>query len=303
MSSTKETFQKIENRIIEFLERGHIPWQKAFDINYAPVNAKTGNYYSGFNLMLLEMLSFSEPYFMGFRQAQDLGGTVRKGERGMPILFPTPIHRDRETGKRISAKKAESLPAGQVKTHIYYNCGYVWNISQCEDIDRAELPEISEYHLDFEPIQRAEQVISGWKDCPAIEEKGGRAFYHKEDDFVRVPEKGNYRSREHYYGVLFHELVHATGAPKRLDREKGDYKYDQKYCFEELVAEFGSALLCGHCGIEKPLIENKSAYIESWLKALKEHSEGDWIVKACKQAREAVEYIISNEAKELKKAS
>jgi antirestriction protein ArdC len=44
----------------------------------------------------------------------------------------------------------------------------------------------------------------------------------------------------------------------------------EQYSEEELVAEVGSAYLCGMCGISNTVIENQAAYLQGWMSKLKQ---------------------------------
>jgi antirestriction protein ArdC len=67
----------------------------------------------------------------------------------------------------------------------------------------------------------------------------------------------------------------------------------EDYSFEELVAELASAYLCARTGINNTL-ENSSAYIQHWLKALKD--DKTMLLKASGKAMAAAEYILAREA-------
>lgn len=305
-------FQKINSRIISLLEEDIIPWRKPFDVSLDPMNGASGHVYDGVNAWFLRLLQFEEPFFFGFKQVNELDGKVRKGETGIPIRYPQFYYRDQETGKKISASKANKLidkfGSERVKTSRSFGYSNVWNIAQCDNINRDELPELSSGSLQqFDSISACEQLINGWKDRPEINRiHGDRAAYYRQEDSIKIPEPQYFESQEEYYAVLFHEMTHATGSTERLDRTKGKQKGDQDYCFEELVAEIGAAYLCGHVGIEKPVLKNKAAYIQGWLSELKKDENNDWILKACGQAEKAAKLIIGEEEEskeQLKKAS
>jgi antirestriction protein ArdC len=170
------------------------------------------------------------------------------------------------------------------------------------------LPNISGGEpLDFDPITKCEEVLNAWGNRLKIDHiHGNKAGYNRLADTIIIPEPQYFDSREEYYATLFHEMIHATGSPDRLDREKGQEFGDQTYSFEELVAEIGAAYLCGHCGIEKPVLENKTAYINSWISRLEKEQNKDWVVMACGKAEKAAKYIIESKVTEqesFKKAS
>jgi len=306
-------FQKINTHIISLLEDDIIPWRKPFDVSMEPRNPVSKITYSGVNAWLLGLFHFEEPFFFGSKQINDdLDGWIKKGQKGIPIRYPQYSYRDQESGEKITASKANKLidkfGSERVKTSRSFGYCNVWNIAQCNDINRDKLPDLSdENSLSFDPIMQCEQLINGWENRPEIIRiHGDRAAYYRQVDTIKIPEPQYFDSREEYYAVLFHEMIHATGSTERLDRTKGKQKGDQAYCFEELVAEIGAAYLCGHAGIEKPVLKNKAAYIQGWLSALKKDENNDWILKACGQAEKAAKYIIGEKEEskdQLKKAS
>jgi len=96
--------------------------------------------------------------------------------------------------------------------------------------------------------------------------------------------------------------VHSTGHKKRLDREVQNGFGSEKYAKEELIAECGSAFLCGITGIDKPeLTEGTTAYIQNWIKALK--NDKHLVVKAAAAAQSAVDLITGNQRKEAQPAT
>ena len=300
-------FNKVTSHIISLLEDDIIPWRKPFNVSTSPINGASKHEYSGVNAWLLRLLNFDEPFFFGFKQINDeMDGLIKSGETGIPIRFPRFYYRDQKTGKNISASKAKKLKAKfgaeRVKTSRSFGYSNVWNIAQCKDINRDKLPDISdEEPLNFDPISKCEEVINAWDDQLEIDHiHGDIAAYNRLQDSIKIPEPRYFESREEYYATLFHELIHATGSPDRLGRSKGKIKGDQNYCFEELVAEIGAANLCGYCGIDKPVLENKTAYIRGWLSALQEKENKDWILLACGEAEAAAKYIISGGEKEKK---
>lgn len=267
MKSKDQIFQKIDNKIIEKLEKGKIPWRAPFDINAEPINAQTGSHYSGTNAWLLRLVCNGDPYFTGFRQAQSLGRHVKKGESGFPIMFPVVKYFEKSTGEIITRKQAGGLQDDEVEKNVYYSFSSVWHIDQFKGIDRDKLPSISAFgEMNFEPISRCEAILNHWTDCPEVRKKGHRAFYRKTEDFISIPRPKYFASDAKVYEVIFHEAIHATGHASRLNREKGEQFGDQAYCFEELVAEIGSAYLCGCAGIDKPLIENQRLISKTGLR-------------------------------------
>ncbi len=109
-----------------------------------------------------------------------------------------------------------------------------------------------------------------------------------------MPELGQFQSPEHYYSVLAHEITHSTGSKKRLDRDMSGKFGSEKYAFEELVAELGSAMICGAIGLEQRPREDHAQYIKGWLKRLR--SDNKFIIQAASKAQKAADYAFESAA-------
>ena len=275
ISGQRKIYEMINDRIIELLEKGEIPWRKPW-VSGEPVNFISQKAYRGINPFILISSGFSCPFWVSFKQAKGKGGRIKKGEKGFPVVFWKWIEvedRDVESGKK------------RVPFLRYYT---VFNLEQTEGIE-IPMPETR----DFQPIVKAEKLIHAMPNAPIIEHEEPRAFYRPSDDLVNMPKANLFQSDEEYYSTLFHELTHSTGHQSRLNRDEitnitlfGSHDYSK----EELVAEMGSAFLCGHCGIEPAVIENQAAYIKSWLKKLQSNKK--WLVYAAAKAQKATDFIL-----------
>ena len=131
---------------------------------------------------------------------------------------------------------------------------------------------------------------------PVIKHGMNMAYYSPATDIVGMPDSSRFESVDHYHATLFHELVHSTGHEKRLKRasilERNGYGSDP-YAKEELIAEMGSAFLCGYAGIEERTINSSAAYLEGWLKQLK--ADKTLIVHAAAQAQKAADFILNHQ--------
>jgi antirestriction protein ArdC len=278
--------QVITDRIITELEKGSAPWVKPWrDVksrkhNGQPWNPASGTVYRGANWTFLTLVgsTFTSNAWITFKQANDLGGYVKKDQKGTPIIFWKPL-----------AIKDKANP-DQV-THVpmlkHY---YVYNLDQCEDVTlpapRETEPDYSA--VDWNPCDKAESLIATLKLAGGLHHGGNEAFFRPSTDAIQMPEKGQFASRENYYATLLHEGIHATGHKSRLDREKGKRFGDHAYAYEELIAELGAAMLCAYCGLDGDL--RHAAYIESWLKALKDDKK--FIISAAGKAQAGMDYMI-----------
>jgi len=269
------TYQLITDQIIADLQKGKIAWRKDWATRGLPRNYISKQPYSGINMFLL---SIDEKYtsreYLTFNQVNQLGGHVLKGEKAQRVIF----------WKVLDIKEAE-----EDKTIPFLKYYYVFNLEQT-----TIKPKI--ITREFNPIDEAEKIISGYLTKPEIQYKGDKAFFNTKTDYIQMPPKETFKSDAGYYATMFHELTHSTGHKSRLNRFTEETNLDfgkEDYSKEELIAEMGSAFLCAIAGISNEVIENQTAYIQNWLTALK--NDNTLVIKASAKANKAVKYIINKE--------
>src|SRR6266487_2079754 len=275
-------YEIITQRIIALLEQGTIPWQKPWRAGeQAPQNLISKKHYRGINVFLLNAMHYSSPFWLTFKQAQELGGNVKRGERACPVVF----------WKWLDLQNKQTGDKERIPFLRYYS---VFNVAQCKGI---AAPVVSEPVREHSPVQTAEKIVAGMPKRPGIKHGLAQAFYSPASDFVGMPAADQFNTGEDYYGVLFHELGHSTGHETRLNR-KGFSASDgnwsafgsNPYAKEELVAEMTAAFLCGEAGIVERTIDNSAAYLASWLRRLKDDSK--LVVNAAAQAQKAADWIL-----------
>lgn len=278
-------YEVITNRIIEHLEAGTVPWHKPWRVrgkNGRPRNLVTMCEYRGVNLWILLTTEYSSPFWLTYRQAQMVGGHVRIGEKGLPVVYWKFGTREVEDGDEVIEQRS-------VLCRQYT----VFNSQQCEGL-RLQPGQPSDNKSQVQPIGACDRVVSDWQQKPKVTHGGNLACYSKILDEVRIPQRECFDSAEEYYSTLFHELVHSTGHPTRLNRPTlTDFERfaDCNYQREELVAELGAAFLAGYCGIENGTIDNSAAYLANWLHALRQDSR--MMVIAGSQAQKATDLILN----------
>ena len=268
----------ITERILDLLAKGVVPWRQPWSSSL-PKSLVSGKPYRGVNVFLLGAQGYTSPYWLSYKQAQQRGGNVRKGERSTPIVFFKMLKKDNASPADIKAGR-DRIPLLR-----YYN-GF--NVEQCDGIDYPK----EDSGLQFNPIGACEQIVAGYQGAPPIKHGGGRACYIPSLDEINMPARESFRTEEEYYSTLFHELTHSTGAEKRLNRKgiTDPIRFaSHDYSFEELVAECGAAMLCAHSGIENRTLDNSAAYIAHWVAKLK--SEKKWVVEAASAASKASDHI------------
>lgn len=268
-----DTYQLVTDRIIAALESGTAPWRKPWRGGGEPRNAITGRQYSGMNWFLLSCHGGEK--FLTFKQAQERGGCVRKGERGCPVIYWNWVEKDDANGNK---KKIPFLK------HFT-----VFSIDQCDGVELpADAPDGEATPFVARPD--AEQTIANTG--AEIRHGGGRAFYRPASDSITLPEKTAFHASDEYYSTAFHELVHWTGHQSRLKRDGvcnvatfGSNSYSK----EELIAEMGAAFLSASHGIDS-CMDNSASYLAGWISALKGDSK--LAIGAASAARKAADFIL-----------
>ncbi len=215
---------------------------------------------------------------MTYRQALELGGHVRKGERGTTVVY---ADRFVPRAERERADREDDEPAGVPFLKRFT----VFNAAQCEG-----LPERAEGAVPMVPddaiVPEADALIEATGADLRI--GGDRAFYVPSQDFLQVPPHASFFVPINWYRTCFHELGHWTGHPSRLDRDFSGVYGSVAYGREELVAEMASAFVCASLGIV-PTVRHAD-YLGAWLELLREDVRA--IFRAASQASRAADLIL-----------
>lgn len=288
-----DVYTRVTDQIIAELEKGVRPWLKPWNAEHAagritrPLRS-SGEPYKGINVLMLWMSAqsqgFAAPIWMTFKQAKDLGAAVKKGAKGSLVVYANHVTKT-ETGD--DGEEAER--------DIYFMKGYtVFNVEQVEGLP-AHFYATAAPQLD--PVQRIEAADLFFANTQAdIRHGGNRAYYAGEPDYVQMPPFEAFKDAESYCATLAHELTHWTKHASRLDRDFGRKAFgDEGYAREELVAEIGSAFLACDLGLTPEPREDHAAYLDHWLKVLKEDKRA--IFQAAAYAQKAVDYLHGRQPK------
>ena len=204
---------------------------------------------------MLSVRCFANPFWFTYKQAQEAGGSVRKGEKSTKVIFWkkfTPAHKD-------NGRQPGEVSEDDLKDHLVMRYYSVFNFEQCEGLS-AEKYGIKTGA--FNPIEAAEAIVKGYNGAPVVVHNEQRAYYAIERDYVNMPKPETFVKPEFYYKTLFHEFTHSTGA----------------------------SFLSGRAGIfDAPQLEQAAAYIQSWIKVLKNDSK--MVIQAASEAQKAADYI------------
>lgn len=283
-----DIYDKITNHIVAELQKGERPWFKPWNGEHAagritrPLRAN-GIPYRGINVIMLWCTAteagYSSPLWLTYQQALELGGQVRKGERGSLVVYANTFNRtdvDADTGEETE----RAVPF--MRGYTVFNAEQVDGLPQHFYATPSHLPD---------PIQRIEHADQFFAATGATIKQGSNAAsYSMIEDHVLMPPFESFREPESYYSTLAHEITHWTKHPKRLDRDFGRKRWgDEGYAMEELVAELGAAFLCADLAITPEPLPEHAAYIGSWVKVLK--SDKRAIFSAAAHAQRAADYL------------
>ena len=284
-----DIYAMVTDKIINLLENGVVPWRRPWTSTGLPRNLVSKKPYRGVNVFLLSASKYVSPFWLTMRQANELGGHIRKGEESTAIVF----------WKIDDAMQSTEDLDSDEKTRRRFLLRFyrVWNLEQCELPQSVldKLPKMETHQHD--PIEAVEKIIAGMSNPPEIVRGGSKAFYSPITDRITLPPRELFISSDEEAATKIHEVVHSSGSRKRLAREglcEAAPFGSPVYSFEEMVAEMGAAYLCAEAGISNAVVENQAAYVSGWLKKCR--GDRKLLIHAAAQAQRATDYILGRNA-------
>lgn len=287
----KDLYSEISARIIEQLEQGIIPWKKPWSgVSSGAISHATGRPYSLLNQMLL----MQPGEYITWNQCKQEGGSVKKGAKAKMVVFWKVQPREKKDAAGNIVTDADGKPVVEgVPVLRYFQ---VFHIDDCEGI-KPKYNGPSAVAAD--PDEAAEAAFTDYvrrENIRVISLITDEAYYSPSVDLIHLPIREQFTNTAEYYSTAFHEATHSTGHPTRLNRfERGAAAAafgSESYSKEELVAEMGAACILHELGIETPSsFKNSAAYIQSWLRALK--NDKRLIISAAARAEKAVKLILN----------
>lgn len=284
----RSVYETVTERIVAALEASVAPWVCPWDRSGGkPRNGASGHVYRGINVVLTGMSGFGDARWFTYRQAQALGGQVRKGERGTPVVFWQFVDRRGADGGEHEGEEqhtGRSVRVPFARTYIVFNFEQVaWEPGS----SMAAKPEAAE------PVAREtwEQAATSIIEASGadIRHGGTRAYYSPTEDYIRVPERGRFTSAADYHGTVLHELAHWTGQTSRLNRNLTGRFGSESYAAEELVAELAAAFMSAEIGVPGRLQHEE--YLGHWATLLGKDTKA--IFTAARLAQDAADYLLA----------
>lgn len=300
-----DVHEAITAKIVAAIEAGagefQMPWHRPGVAFTIPRNALTDKQYRGSNILSLwidaDEKKFEHQVWATFKQWQEIGAQVRKGEKGSLIVkygewVPKDARADNSGGSKPDTSRKDDEDGGK---RLFAKAAYVFNAQQVDGYEIS--PSVPRPDL----TERLDHVDAFIAATGAEFQAGGqRAFYRHRDlngngDFIQMPDRSLFTGTttstptESYESTRLHELGHWTGAKHRLDREFGERFGDNRYAFEELIAELSAAYLCAGLEITNTPRADHAQYIANWLEVLKGDTRA--IFTAASMATRAVDYL------------
>ena len=285
----RSLYEEITGQIIAELEAGRIPWVQPWGRIQdgpslgMPLNAATGRRYSGINILILWGAVFARGYasqaWLTFRQAQALGGIVRRGERGVTVVYA-----DRFTPQEERRRASEG--GDEARSIAFLKRFTVFSVEQCDGLPDdlvAPAPTAGVSCI----LPEVEALIR--RSCAEMRIGGDRAFYAPTLDYIQVPRPEAFFDPVNWHRTALHELGHWSGASHRLARDLTGQFGSVQYAREELVAEMSAAFTCASLGVT-PTVRHAD-YIGDWLQVLRDDDRA--IVRAASAASKAADYLLA----------
>ena len=260
MAPKSDVYAHVTDTVIAEIETSTPPWRKPWTGAASGIALPTrhnGEQYRGNNVLMLWVMAAKHGYvssrLMTYKQAQELGGQVRKGETSMSVGKHGTFTRENELGIK------EERP--YARTYRVFNADQIESLPEDYYI-RPEAPRDLGTRADPEL-----EKFFNRTGADILTSDDPRAYYCPSKDHIHMPPVATFHNAPGYYGKLSHEVIHWTGSEKRLERIK-KFANREAYAFEELVAKIGACFIGAQVGVA-PEFARSAAYVDGWLKTLK----------------------------------
>lgn len=283
-ASKSDIYTRVTEQIIAAIEAGtdtwRMPWHHDGSSVTRPTNVASGKAYRGSNILTLwassQLQGFTSGLWASYRQWSALGAQVRKGETATTVVFWKSID------------KADDQDADEQSRRRLFAKGYsVFNLQQVDGYAPDQLQGLSNE-------QRIEAADAFHTNLGIATVHGGNeAFYMPLADTIHMPVFAQFEDPHAYYGTLFHEALHATGAKHRCDRNLSGRFGSESYATEEICADLGAAMVMAQLGLAHSPRADHAAYIAHWLTILREDPRAIFTIASKSQT--AVDWMLGQQ--------
>ena len=288
-----ELVEKITSVFVKAMKDDPKNWSKPWQgITAMPHNPQTKTIYSGINSFWLMLhMEQGDPRFSTYKGWDKIGGQVKKGSDGIPVVYYSNSYVHKTTGAWYTPKKGQpKVPANvdEYRKVFLAKTYYVFHASQVEGIEEWAKPDLDLTFTSEDHRAWFKTLDATWEEIPS-----DQAYYQPANDKIVTPLDAQFPNLETWFGTVAHEFTHWTGHESRLNREGTKSFGDRQiYAYEELIAELGATFIAIERGVEIHPREDHIAYVQSWLKAL--DNDPKFIQTAATQAWKASKWILDN---------
>lgn len=340
MKTTENTKQKksvsqiLSETIINLLESEDGKYHNPFWLETPgrAINVKSGRQYSGINKFMLSpaVRKYNDNRFLTFNEITELGGSVKKDEKGHIVYFSTKkednsddLNSLREqcqscknsSGKDCICQKEERVlwQAEQAqlqdddqelcsdyesKTGLISKYYRVWNVQQTDLIEKGILPSTDGRTQTVLNEEAAKAILMG------LELKGLRIKatttkpgYDLSSNTVLLAGLPLFKEKGTYYASMMKQLAFAVGAGEKflnlgyMKAEKdGSNPQENLVSYGNLVAEMAASIIAGELGINYR-IKRDVEYIIPLITKMQKDSR--FIIMASNSANRIAQYLLS----------
>ena len=294
---TKTALSDLQVEITDGLKKDGLKYFKSFGGYGYPKNALTLKEYNGINFWTLNIqkrkLEFTSNLWATKKAWLSVGATILEGQEknGRAIFYYSTFKKD--------VKKNEKMDE---KTFAFLKVSYVYNLAQVDLKNSTYSPAIETPDNKVIDNQEIENFINSIDGLHLHHTNDGTCHYNLTADKIVMSDKKTFKDTPdnsatgNYYSVLFHELIHWSGAKNRLARfEKNKKRFKDnaqlEYAHEELIAEIGAVLLSQRFNLQKTVNTNNLAYLKSWISALQ--NDNKFLISALSQSYRASEFLLN----------
>jgi len=274
----KSVREIVVSELLESMKDGVVPWHKPW-FHLTKLNVR-GTCYRGVNRMLLSR--YDDVLYMTFKQCGELGGKVKKDEKGKMVVF-WKINKI-ETRNEKGETEIKTVPILR-----YYK---VWGLSQVELPEKVTDKLKAKYETERKKAETLpDSTIEEFLKMTGVKVnriESDSAHYTPSSDSITMPLITQFKTPDAYYKTHFHELTHWTGHESRCNRDLSGRFGSEKYAKEELTAEIASSMLCYHFNLDTQ-IEMTASYCDDWMQAIRDHN--NIIFSASRQSEEAIKWL------------
>lgn len=293
MAKISKARQNLIDMYLKSLKEDIVPWEQEW-ASKQPINAITSKKYKGINNAILSYIASKRGYkdnrWCTFNQMIKRKWNFKKDVevkgKGVAVEYWSVYnYKEKKTYSLEQYKKIiKDMPELKDNFRFITKSTTVFNADLIDGI-----PKQKEQENEINTSEFINNVIK--KLGVQYIETGDSAYYLPYKDLVVIPPSNTFKDEYAYYSTQLHELAHATGHEKRLNRILSGNKQSPEYAKEELRAEIGSSFLMQDLNLkyDEKHLENHKAYIQFWIQLLEE--KPNELFKAISDAEKIFDYI------------